>query len=346
MAKSKSTNKSGYKYKHNHSTVLEIKEGVKVIKQRDSKESFQMPDLAEDGDNEYIALNNENKPKQIRDYNELTNDKTTDIDLGHAHGDKNEGIHAHDWIDGKRQTWRELTDEEKQKVEDLKNLQVPQKNFRYYDIDERMAKLANDANSFNEYVKDSETIGYKAEIDEVYDITDKVKSEISDPAIKERADYLANLYAKKYANWINEKNKIDASVPSILITGAGNFPIKKKEQQNARREKNWQEYDKIKEIKENIKNLKYYKPKVEKQGKAVHGRYNFENKYCEVIQNEEANRLQLKFNDKPNEKTRELLKHNAFKWSPTNGVWQRQLTPNARWTTERMLKQLDELNNN
>ncbi len=173
-----------------------------------------------------------------------------------------------------------------------------------------------------------------------------MKSEITDDAIKNRADHLANLYAKKYANWINEKNKIEASVPSILITGAGNFPVKKKEQQNARREKNWQEFNKIKKIKEDIENLKYYKPKVEKQGKAVYGHYNFENKYCEVIQNEEANRLQLKFNDKPDEKMREILKHNAFKWSPTNGVWQRQLTPNARYTTERMLKQLDEIDKN
>lgn len=41
--------------------------------------------------------------------------------------------------------------------------------------------------------------------------------------------------------------------------------------------------------------------------------------------------------------TRDLLKHNGFKWSPKNGVWQRQLTPNARYTTERMLKELDKL---
>lgn len=345
MAKAKSTNKSGYKYKHEHSTIMELEQGVKVIKKRDLKDN-KSPELPEDGDKEYINLDKNNKIKQIRDYNELTNEKTVDIDFGHSHGEKDDGIHAHDWVDGKRMAWRELTDEERQKVGDLEDLQIPAKNFRYYDIDEKLAKRANDANSFNKYVEGSETIGYKAEIDEVYDMTDKIKNEISDPQIKAKADYLADLYAKKYANWLNEKNKIDASVPSILIVGPGNFPVRKKEQQNAKREKNWQEYNKIQEIKKNIEDLKYYKPKVEKQGKAVYGSYNFENKYCEVIQNEEQNRLQLKFYNKPDEKTREILKHNAFKWSPTNGVWQRQLTPNARWTTERMLKQFDSSDEN
>lgn len=48
-------------------------------------------------------------------------------------------------------------------------------------------------------------------------------------------------------------------------------------------------------------------------------------------------RLQLVFDGKPEDGTRERLKANGFRWSPKNGAWQRQLTDNAR----RALKALE-----
>lgn len=42
------------------------------------------------------------------------------------------------------------------------------------------------------------------------------------------------------------------------------------------------------------------------------------------------NRLRLYFDDKPNEATRALLKRHGFRWAPSAGAWQRQLTDNAR----------------
>jgi len=48
-----------------------------------------------------------------------------------------------------------------------------------------------------------------------------------------------------------------------------------------------------------------------------------------VVQNREADRLQLFFPGKPDEKTISSLKSKAFKWSPSNKCWQRQLTANA-----------------
>lgn len=48
-----------------------------------------------------------------------------------------------------------------------------------------------------------------------------------------------------------------------------------------------------------------------------------------VIANTEANRLQILFDEKPDEATRAMLKQNGFRWSPSNKAWQRQLTPNA-----------------
>lgn len=48
-----------------------------------------------------------------------------------------------------------------------------------------------------------------------------------------------------------------------------------------------------------------------------------------VVQNREADRLQIFFPGKPDAKTISSLKSKAFKWSPSNSCWQRQLTANA-----------------
>lgn len=47
------------------------------------------------------------------------------------------------------------------------------------------------------------------------------------------------------------------------------------------------------------------------------------------------------FGGKPDVETRDLLKHKGFKWSPKNEVWQRQLTPNARFDTQIIIDKLD-----
>jgi hypothetical protein len=45
--------------------------------------------------------------------------------------------------------------------------------------------------------------------------------------------------------------------------------------------------------------------------------------------NTELNRLQLFFDEKPNEQQRQKLKDYGFRWAPSQGAWQRQLTDNA-----------------
>ena len=63
----------------------------------------------------------------------------------------------------------------------------------------------------------------------------------------------------------------------------------------------------------------------------------------EVVPNKENCRLQIFFDEKPDEEKRSALKMRGFHWSPTEGAWQRQLNSNAIYATDRLefLKPLD-----
>ena len=62
--------------------------------------------------------------------------------------------------------------------------------------------------------------------------------------------------------------------------------------------------------------------------------WDFEGGYAEA--NTEMNRLQLYFDEKPDEQRRTVLKSNGFKWAPSQGAWQRQLTDNAIYSAGRI----------
>lgn len=205
---------------------------------------------------------------------------------------------------------------------------------KYYEINEELARQSKQSYSFNEYVKGSATQEYIEMVDYAYELTEKVLEEN-----KEKALYYADMYAKKLAENINKRFRIDISCPSIMITGAGNFPMRKKEKQMQRLDKAFKEYEQIKSYLFKIENLKYNKIKKEKQGIAKND-IDLTNDFFEVIQNEEMNRLQLLFDGKPSEEQRMLLKKRGFRWSPKNKVWQRQLTVNAIYATEQLIKVL------
>ena len=57
----------------------------------------------------------------------------------------------------------------------------------------------------------------------------------------------------------------------------------------------------------------------------------------EIVRNTEADRLQIIFDEKPDDEQREALKQNSFRWSPRYGAWQRQLTRNAEIAARRAL---------
>lgn len=56
-----------------------------------------------------------------------------------------------------------------------------------------------------------------------------------------------------------------------------------------------------------------------------------------IVENASADRLQIFFPGKPEPEMIATLKRNAFKWSPSNGCWQRQLTDNARHAARKIL---------
>lgn len=52
-------------------------------------------------------------------------------------------------------------------------------------------------------------------------------------------------------------------------------------------------------------------------------------------------RMRFYFDEIPSLEVRNIMKRNAFKWSPKNGAWQRQLTANCKFDTKRILAELN-----
>lgn len=123
---------------------------------------------------------------------------------------------------------------------------------KYYEISEAAAKRAKDMNSYSDYAPGSATAGYRAMVDEAYALAEKQKTQV-DPMYHDKIDALVDRYARRLAENLNERNTIDARVPSILITGGGNFPVAKKAKQNAARDRNYGEYAEIEKLLDKIR---------------------------------------------------------------------------------------------
>ncbi len=180
---------------------------------------------------------------------------------------------------------------------------APETKTIYYTINESAARRANDMNSFSDYKPGSATAEYRQMVDKAVEIAERQKKRV-DPMYHEKIDSLVDTYARKLAENMNSSFSIEARVPSILIAGGSNFPVRKKEKQNAARDRNMEDWNEI------------------------HG--------GKVEANREDNRLQIYFEEKPDEKTRETLKENGFRWSPKAGAWQRQLNDNAIYAADRL----------
>ena len=114
-------------------------------------------------------------------------------------------------------------------------------NIPYYPINEEAARRANDVNSFRDYAEGSTTAAYRRQVDEAAKLAERQKARV-DAEHHGKIDRLLDTYSRKLAENYNKRSAIDARVPSILITGGSNFPVAKKEKQNAARDRNMEEY--------------------------------------------------------------------------------------------------------
>lgn len=196
----------------------------------------------------------------------------------------------------------------------------------YYEIDEKAARFAREANSHSSYKPGSATDEYRASVNVALAKAVRRKSAVP---VEHHAeiDGLVDAYARKLAAWMNKGFGIEGRCPSVLVAGPANFNSRRKEKQNQARGAHWKEADKLTALLARIDTVgaerctREHRHEVRAEGWSFDG--------GRVVMNAEANRLQLVFDGKPDEGTRVALKSRGFRWSPRFGAWQRQLTDNA-----------------
>lgn len=124
----------------------------------------------------------------------------------------------------------------------------------YHEINETAARRAKEANSYGDYKAGSKTAEYRSMVDAAKEIAEKQKQCV-DPMHHDKIDRLLARYCAKLAANFNKGSEIDARVPSILVAGPSNFPVRKKEKQNAARDRNMEDYQKIQGILDKIRGV-------------------------------------------------------------------------------------------
>ena len=132
------------------------------------------------------------------------------------------------------------------------NTEQPETSVTYYPISEAAAKRAKEAISYSDYKPGSATAEYRHYVDEAAELAARQKKRV-DPSFHAKIDGLLDTYARKLAANMNKGYEITARVPSILITGGSNFPVRKKEKQNAAADKNMQEFNEIQGLLDKIR---------------------------------------------------------------------------------------------
>lgn len=291
----------------------------------------------------------------------------------------------------------------------------------YHTINEEAARRANDMNSFRDYKAGSATAEYRRMVDAATELAERQKQRV-DLMYHEKIDRLLEIYCRKLAENMNASYSIEARCPSILISGGGNFPVRKKEKQNAARDRNLEEWNYIQGLLDKIRSvgtggissddpqavekleaklaalekhqemmkaanaairmkdpakgdaklaeLGYTPEDIAKLrapdfcGRIGYPAYELQNNNANirrirgriaelkkrtestpegwefdggrVVVNTTENRLQIIFDGKPNADVRTELKGEGFRWAPSQGAWQRQLTDNAMRAARRL----------
>ena len=96
--------------------------------------------------------------------------------------------------------------------------------------------------------------GEQAAVDKAAALVQARKAKIS-PYYHDKLDALLDRYARRLADYYNAYYRNESACPSILVCGGSNFPVHKKQKQNARRESLWQEYKEIDTILDKIRSV-------------------------------------------------------------------------------------------
>lgn len=152
----------------------------------------------------------------------------------------------------------------------------------------------------------------------------------------EKADY----YRNKLDN-LDNNNVISSDDPNAIAKIQAKIGMLEKQKEEVKkREHAWYE---LPYINQEIRRLKDRKRQLEELDQLDFQDIEF--KGGKAILNRDVNRLQILFDDKPDENTRNILKHYGFKWARSQGAWQRLYNKNGITAVNYVLKELS-LNTN
>ena len=117
----------------------------------------------------------------------------------------------------------------------------------YYPIDENSARIAHNMNSFYAFQEGKVTEDYQKLVDAAAALAVEKKNRV-DSMFHAKIDALLDAYSRKLADWYNKGFAIESRCPSVMVAGPSNFPIRKKEKQNAARDKHMRDYERIKAL--------------------------------------------------------------------------------------------------
>lgn len=108
-------------------------------------------------------------------------------------------------------------------------------NSRYLLPDQRERRPPRKgSNQFSDYKPGSATAEYRHYVDEAAELAARQKKRVA-PSFHAKIDGLLDTYARKLAENMNKGNEITARVPSIMIAGGSNFPVRKRKAERRRR---------------------------------------------------------------------------------------------------------------
>lgn len=117
-------------------------------------------------------------------------------------------------------------------------------NITYYSINEETARRAKEMMSFNDYIPGTATATYKSAVDRFAARVEAAKATV-EPEYHAKMDAMFDKFCRRLADYYNKDNEIATRCPSVMIAGASNFPVQKKEKQNAAWDANRKNYQSI-----------------------------------------------------------------------------------------------------